>query len=64
MIRKLQDLVYPDSSTAVSAFLHDASWFILSFRQIIDLYPLQIYSSTSIFTPMKSMIRRMFQDYI
>ncbi|GAB1318169.1 Vegetative incompatibility protein HET-E-1 [Madurella fahalii] len=64
MIRGLYDLTSPDTSTAVSTFLYDATRFILRFHQIIDLYPLQIYSSAIIFTPTKSVIRRSFEDYI
>ncbi|KXX73153.1 Vegetative incompatibility protein HET-E-1 [Madurella mycetomatis] len=60
MIRDLQGLVSPSISSTVSAFLHDAVRFILSFRQIIDLCPLQTYASAIIFAPMKSIIRGLF----
>ncbi|KAK0739040.1 hypothetical protein B0T21DRAFT_307466 [Apiosordaria backusii] len=64
MIRDLQGLLSPDISSTVSAFLHDAARFILSFRQIIDLCPLQTYASAIVFAPMKSIIRGVFRGYI
>ncbi|KAK3990707.1 vegetative incompatibility protein HET-E-1 [Cladorrhinum sp. PSN332] len=64
MIKDLQGLVSPGISSTVSAFLHDATRFILNFRQIIDLCPLQTYASAIIFTPMKSIVRGLFCNYI
>ncbi|KAK0714784.1 hypothetical protein B0H67DRAFT_536753 [Lasiosphaeris hirsuta] len=63
MIRDLQGLISPGISSTVSAFLHDAARFVLSFRQIIDLCPLQTYASAIIFAPMKSIIREVFCGY-
>ncbi|KAK4675111.1 NACHT and WD40-domain containing NOD-like receptor 5 [Podospora pseudoanserina] len=64
MIKDLQGLLSPRNSSTISAFLHDAARFILSFRQIIDICPLQTYTSTIIFAPMKSIIRGIFCGYI
>ncbi|CAP61990.1 uncharacterized protein PODANS_5_1230 [Podospora anserina S mat+] len=64
MIRDLQGLLSPGISSTISAFLHDATRFILNFRQIIDICPLQTYTSAIIFAPMKSIIRGIFCGYI
>ncbi|KAK4161938.1 vegetative incompatibility protein HET-E-1 [Cladorrhinum sp. PSN259] len=64
MIKDLQGLVSPGISSTVSAFLHDAARFILSFRQIIDLCPLQTYASAIVFAPMKSITKGLFCSYV
>ncbi|KAB5581153.1 putative WD-repeat protein [Coniochaeta sp. 2T2.1] len=64
MINKLQALLTPDNSANVSAFLHDATRFVLNYRSIIDLSPLQIYTSAIVFAPKRSIIRNLFEDSI
>lgn len=42
----------------------DAKRFILKFRSIIELVPLQIYNSTFLFSPQASIVRNLFQKEI
>ncbi|KIX03238.1 uncharacterized protein Z518_06790 [Rhinocladiella mackenziei CBS 650.93] len=55
---KLQSLVSVSESTHVTAFLEDARRIFLSNRYIVDLAPLQIYSSAMIFAPQTSVVRK------
>ncbi|KAF4534641.1 Vegetative incompatibility protein HET-E-1 [Lasiodiplodia theobromae] len=64
MIRCLQDLTSSRNSSGVTSFLRDASRFILNSRSIIDLSPLQVYSSAMIFAPERSVVRNTFQKDI
>ncbi|KXX81126.1 Vegetative incompatibility protein HET-E-1 [Madurella mycetomatis] len=64
ILRSLQALISSDSGTVVSTFVHDATRFILNFRSIIDLCPLQVYSSAIIFAPKKSEVRNIYERYI
>jgi hypothetical protein len=41
----------------LSDFLEDARRFILTYRHIVDLAPLQLYSSAIIFAPQTSLVR-------
>jgi WD40 repeat protein len=43
------------------SFLRDAERFILSFRPIIDVAPLQLYSSALSFAPTNSLVRKTFE---
>ncbi|EGX48223.1 hypothetical protein AOL_s00080g348 [Orbilia oligospora ATCC 24927] len=52
------------SSTEALEFIRDAHRFALMNRAIIDSAPLQLYSSALIFTPRKSIIRRIFIDQV
>ena len=45
-------------------FLSDTYRFLLSYRLIADLSPLQLYSSALIFAPNQSIIRNTFQTFI
>jgi WD40 repeat protein len=73
MIKSLQALIsvgradpvfdIPLTSGGISTFLQDASRFILTHRSMIELYPVQVYSSAIFFTPESSIIRNIFQDY-
>lgn len=46
------------------SFVKDASRFILEFRHIIEIAPLQIYASALVFSPQGSIIRRLFSHLI
>ncbi|KAI9784183.1 MAG: hypothetical protein M1839_002689 [Geoglossum umbratile] len=63
IIKRLQALTESNTST-VSSFLHDAERFVLRFRSILEDAPLQVYSSTLIFTPETAVIRKTFADHI
>ncbi|KAH6883946.1 vegetative incompatibility protein HET-E-1 [Thelonectria olida] len=64
MISSLQALICTGMSANASAFLHDATRFILNCRSIIDISPLQVYSSAIIFAPMSSVIRNLFENCV
>ncbi|KAM3085030.1 hypothetical protein ACMFMG_003467 [Clarireedia jacksonii] len=64
IIRSLQALTDPSNHTEVSAFLYDATRFILHNRVGIEQAPLQIYCSGLFFAPEKSIIRETFREYI
>ncbi|KAF2184135.1 hypothetical protein K469DRAFT_783821 [Zopfia rhizophila CBS 207.26] len=63
MIDSLQALTNSDKS-AISSFLRNAKGFTLQFRLIIEVAPLQLYSSALIFSPEMSIIRKAFTDNI
>ncbi|KAF3282315.1 hypothetical protein TWF970_001725 [Orbilia oligospora] len=63
LIRDLTSLI-DSSSTEALEFIRDAHRFALMNRAIIDSAPLQLYSSALIFTPRKSIIRRIFIDQV
>ncbi|VUC28464.1 unnamed protein product [Clonostachys rosea] len=63
MINSLRALVNPTSDQKLDAFLYDANRFILNYRSIIDLCPLQLYASAMIFTPQESIIRGLFKHH-
>ncbi|KAH7012408.1 vegetative incompatibility protein HET-E-1 [Macrophomina phaseolina] len=64
MIGCLQSLISSENNAGVTSFLRDASRFILNSRSIIDICPVQAYSSTMIFAPERSVIRNTFQEDI
>ncbi|KAK2926405.1 hypothetical protein FoTM2_013271 [Fusarium oxysporum f. sp. vasinfectum] len=64
MIGSLQALISPGTSAAISAFLQDATRFILNCRSIIDLSPLQVYASAIVFAPKRSVIRNIFEECV
>jgi hypothetical protein len=45
-------------------FLSDANRFILANRSILDMAPLQVYSSALVFTPKRSVIKEKFKERI
>ncbi|KAB8210423.1 WD40-repeat-containing domain protein [Aspergillus parasiticus] len=63
-IRTLQSSVQPGSGPIVSAFLYDASRFILKNIWIANTAPLQFYSAALIFAPQMSIVRKAFQGEI
>jgi WD40 repeat protein len=46
------------------ALVYDAKRFILKFRSVIELAPLQIYNSALLFSPQASIVRNLFQKEI
>ncbi|KAK2809659.1 hypothetical protein FQN50_003716 [Emmonsiellopsis sp. PD_5] len=66
MARDLESLLLPTSDRNLSLFalVYDAKRFILAFRSVIEIAPLQIYSSALIFSPRKSLIRKQFWDSV
>ncbi|KAF2149889.1 WD40 repeat-like protein [Myriangium duriaei CBS 260.36] len=63
-LRRLHRLVNIKTGTVLSTFLDDASRFLLQFRFIIDLAPLQLYHSALHFAPIQSTIRQIFKHDI
>ncbi|TVY13939.1 Vegetative incompatibility protein HET-E-1 [Lachnellula arida] len=64
MIANLQRLLKVNDSSTLGAFLNDAKRFILMFREILNIAPLQIYCSAIVFAPEKSIIRETFEKCI
>ncbi|OCK72853.1 hypothetical protein K432DRAFT_340986, partial [Lepidopterella palustris CBS 459.81] len=48
--------------TEISLFLYDARRFVLQNRWIVDIAPLQLYSSAIVFAPEMSIIRNTFEE--
>lgn len=53
-----------NDSPDLYAFIHDAKWFALYNRSVIEKTPLQLYCSALIFAPESSVVRRKFKDCI
>ncbi|KIX02675.1 uncharacterized protein Z518_08617 [Rhinocladiella mackenziei CBS 650.93] len=58
-INVLSSLLSANGSSHLSAFLGDARRIVLSNRYIVELAPLQIYSSAMTFAPQTSLVRKM-----
>ncbi|EXA29912.1 Atypical/ALPHA protein kinase [Fusarium oxysporum f. sp. pisi HDV247] len=63
-IDQLQSIVDPEKGADVLSFLHDAKRFVLNYRWIINIAPLQLYASAIVFAPKQSIIRQTFKHYI
>ncbi|KAL5598574.1 uncharacterized protein BROUX77_006408 [Berkeleyomyces rouxiae] len=64
IIRGLLLMLTPEGSRDLRDFLRDALRLTLSNLQMIDIAPLQIYSSILALTPKNSPVRRAFQGHI
>jgi WD40 repeat protein len=64
MLRKLEDLIVqnPDSTMNLLSMIRDANRFILYNRFLIENSPLQVYASALVFCPLKSIIRKLFDN--
>ncbi|KAF2149539.1 hypothetical protein K461DRAFT_261086 [Myriangium duriaei CBS 260.36] len=60
-INELREQVQYDTGGQLLTFLDDASRFVLKYRYIIDIAPLQLYHSALRFAPLQSVIRKMFE---
>ncbi|OBT75403.1 hypothetical protein VF21_05711 [Pseudogymnoascus sp. 05NY08] len=60
----LQSLASIGESTSLSRFIYDARRFILKNRWIIEMAPLQLYSSAIVFAPKTSIVRSIFKNQI
>ncbi|OJJ65577.1 hypothetical protein ASPBRDRAFT_201704 [Aspergillus brasiliensis CBS 101740] len=60
-VNSLLQLTKDKSSNGMHMFLLDTRRFILKFAQIVDMAPLQLYSSGLIFAPHKALIRETFE---
>ncbi len=58
------DLIKYNNSSILEAFLNDANRFLLQNRDILNLAPLQLYSSAIVFAPATSIIRNKFKEHI
>ncbi|KAH8679631.1 vegetative incompatibility protein HET-E-1 [Tricladium varicosporioides] len=52
------------AQSSLQALIHDAVRFILAFRPVLEVAPLQIYSAGLIFSPNTSIVKMNFLDYI
>ena len=50
-------------SALLRDFVHDAHRFALTFGEMLQKYPLQIYSSGAVFTPTNSILKQTFAEY-
>ncbi|RFU31703.1 hypothetical protein B7463_g4630, partial [Scytalidium lignicola] len=64
MIGELQSITEPEKGVKTMGFLQDARRFVLSFRSIIDLAPLQLYPSALVFAPEGSVVRKASERFI
>ena len=53
-----------NSGNQLQAAVSDAKRFILAFRTVIEMAPLQIYSSALIFSPLRSVTRKRYERLI
>ncbi|GLA13524.1 hypothetical protein AnigIFM62618_010513 [Aspergillus niger] len=60
-VNSLLQLTKDKSGNGIHVFLLDARRYILKFTQIVDIAPLQLYSSGLIFAPHKALIRENFK---
>ncbi|KAJ3540159.1 hypothetical protein NM208_g5181 [Fusarium decemcellulare] len=60
-IRRLKDLAKAHKWEGLANLVHDAHRFILSYRQVIETAPLQVYVSALIFSLIFSLVRRKFE---
>lgn len=51
-------------STDLSSFVQDARRFILEFKSVMEVSPLQLYTSALVFSPELSIVKRLFSDQI
>ncbi|KAH7207387.1 hypothetical protein DER44DRAFT_725310 [Fusarium oxysporum] len=63
-IGELQSIVDAEEGTQVLSFLRDAKRFVLNYRWIIDIAPLQLYASAIVFAPKQSIMRQTFKRYL
>ncbi|KAI9834042.1 MAG: hypothetical protein M1819_003327 [Sarea resinae] len=64
MITALLSILNAEKSPNLYAFVHDAKRFALYNRSVIEFAPLQLYSSSLVFAPDKSLVRRQFEKCI
>ncbi|CAD6565792.1 MAG: hypothetical protein ASARMPREDX12_006774 [Alectoria sarmentosa] len=51
-------------NTDFFSFVNDARRFVLEFRHIVEMAPLQVYNSALVFSPKSSIIKRLFSHVI
>ncbi|WPG99051.1 vegetative incompatibility protein het-e-1 [Acrodontium crateriforme] len=61
-LKALEMLATEDNGGELQAFLQDAERFMLRNRYIVDIAPLQLYSSALIFAPTRSIVRQNFHQ--
>ena len=64
MIAGVKTLDINNEDTAIKELLYDVERFVLTYSSIVDLAPLQLYSSAIIFSPESSIIRKLNQKHI
>ncbi|CRK31727.1 hypothetical protein BN1708_005529 [Verticillium longisporum] len=61
-IQKLETMDVSDLSQDLSEQLRDALRFVLYYRSMIESAPLQLYVAALVFTPMRSVVKSLYQD--
>ncbi|KAG5797868.1 hypothetical protein H9Q69_003096 [Fusarium xylarioides] len=59
-VQKLEALVRDTKTKELTELLRDARRFILSYKQAIEIAPLQVYASALVFSPTRSLVRELF----
>lgn len=60
-VQKLEAIVKTKEARQLTELLRDARRFILSHKRAIEIAPLQAYASALVFSPTRSLIRKLFQ---
>ncbi|KAH7302809.1 hypothetical protein B0I35DRAFT_384701, partial [Stachybotrys elegans] len=61
-VQKLEALVKTKEARQLTELLRDARRFILSHKRAIEIAPLQVYASALVFSPTRSLIRKLFEE--
>ncbi|WQF90411.1 Putative quinoprotein alcohol dehydrogenase-like superfamily [Colletotrichum destructivum] len=60
-MQKLETLVAGTGGPQLTEIVRDALRFILSYKQCVESFPLQLYTAALLFSPTRSVVRRLFQ---
>ncbi|KAH7111543.1 NACHT domain-containing protein [Dactylonectria macrodidyma] len=61
-VQKLESLARGMKSQELTELLRDARRFILTHSRVVEFAPLQVYTSALVFSPTRSLIRKVFKD--
>ena len=64
ILAAVRSLDIADNDSTVEDLLYDVERFVLMYSGVIDIAPLQLYSSAIVFAPESSIIRKKFQNCI
>ncbi|KAL6887038.1 hypothetical protein GGI43DRAFT_265277 [Trichoderma evansii] len=59
-VQKLEDMIRCKNLRQLAELLQDARRFILSYKSVIEIAPLQLYTSALMFSPVSSLVRKFF----
>ncbi|KAH8819814.1 hypothetical protein F5884DRAFT_865459 [Xylogone sp. PMI_703] len=61
-VTKLGDLIQRANAPQLLELIRDTRRFIMYYKQIIEDYPLQLYSSALLFSPVNSLVKGLFRE--